>query len=686
MRARLSIAIVVGLFGLLALGAASAAAVPAITVANNNASGTGSLRAAILQIDPGGTITIPASIGTIGLGGVELEIEKPMTIAGAGSGQTAISGENLKRIFQVVANVKLTLSGLQLLNGKVATPDVKNAGGAILVDLGSVSLVNCLVVSNTVDTTGGTEHGESLGGGIAALGTAALTLTDTVVSNNQAVGGSAGQGGGIYANGPLTISGGAVKGNTVEGSGIEGGGIYYPNNASPGMTLTDVTVSGNLAQPRSGKSANGDGGGISIHSGSANTLTGVTISNNTIRNDNTKASNAAVRGGGLVIQDGTTAIVNSTITGNLVSANIEDLGVAVGGGALVQGPTTIANTTIAGNTSRGGGINLFSQGGDLTVFQAGTRIRNSIVAEGSAVSGGGNCEVAEGGSVVSEGGNLESLNQCGFNAPGDQPNTSPALRPLAENGGPVQTMALQPGSLAIGGGQNCPATDARGVLRPVAACDSGAYEVATPIATTAPATGATTTAAALNGLATNPDLSPGVVYFEYGTTTAYGTRTPEQPIGATTRGAGFTATVGGLTAGTTYHFREVVRNGIATVASPDRSFSTVSSFVPPAPSASRPHVSVRALGGLRFKLRCTVGPCRVRFTARAKQGRREVLVLTAKTRLAAGRAKTVSLKLNRAGRRLERHRGKVPLTLKITLAQPSGGQLPVRSFRRTVRP
>jgi hypothetical protein len=686
MRARLSIAIVLGLFGLLALGAASAAAVPAITVANNNASGAGSLRAAIGQIDLGGTITVPASIGTIGLGGAPLEIEKPMTIAGSGSGQTAISGENLSRVIQVVAKVNVTLSGLQILNGKVATPDVKNAGGGLLANLGSLTLVNCLVTSNTVDTTGGTEGGESLGGGVAALGTAALTLTNTVVADNQVIGGGAGYGGGVYANGPLTITGGAVKGNTAEGTGIEGGGIYYPNNASPGISLTDVSVSGNLAQPRSGKSANGDGGGISIHSGTANTLTNVTINGNTIRADNAKAISSGVRGGGLVIQDGTTAIVNSTITGNLVSANIENLGVAIAGGLLVQGPTTIANTTIAGNTSRGGGTNLNSQGGDLTVFQAGTRVRNSIVAEGSAVTGGGNCEVAEGGSVVSEGGNLDSLNQCGFNAPGDQPNTSAALRPLAENGGPVQTMALQPGSLAIGAGQNCPATDARGVLRPAAACDSGAYEVATPIATTAPATGATTTAAALNGLATNPDLSPGVVYFEYGTSTAYGTRTPERPIGATTRGAGFSATVGGLTAGTTYHFREVVRNGIATVAGPDRSFATVSSSVPVAPSASRPHVNVRALGGLRFKLRCTVGPCRVRFTARARQGRRKVLVLTAKTRLAAGRAKTVSLKLNRAGRRLERHRGKVPLTLKITLAQPGGGQSPVRSFRRTVRP
>ena len=59
-----------------------------------------------------------------------------------------------------------------------------------------------------------------------------------------------------------------------------------------------------------------------------------------------------------------------------------------------------------------------------------------------------------------------------------------ALRP-ANNGGPTFTSALLPGSPAIDTGSNlgCPATDQRGIRRPIngdavgpATCDLGAYE------------------------------------------------------------------------------------------------------------------------------------------------------------------------------------------------------------------
>jgi hypothetical protein len=61
----------------------------------------------------------------------------------------------------------------------------------------------------------------------------------------------------------------------------------------------------------------------------------------------------------------------------------------------------------------------------------------------------------------------------------------PKARPPANNGGPTLTSALRPGSPAIDAGDNagCPATDQRGVHRPIngdglsgAECDLGAYE------------------------------------------------------------------------------------------------------------------------------------------------------------------------------------------------------------------
>jgi hypothetical protein len=56
----------------------------------------------------------------------------------------------------------------------------------------------------------------------------------------------------------------------------------------------------------------------------------------------------------------------------------------------------------------------------------------------------------------------------------------PLLGPLADNGGPNQTMALQTGSPAIDAGNtvSCPGTDQRGISRlQGSACDIGAFEV-----------------------------------------------------------------------------------------------------------------------------------------------------------------------------------------------------------------
>jgi len=61
----------------------------------------------------------------------------------------------------------------------------------------------------------------------------------------------------------------------------------------------------------------------------------------------------------------------------------------------------------------------------------------------------------------------------------DQQNVNPLLQPLAPDGvGYAPTMALSPGSPAIGkGGTSCPDTDERGVKRKNP-CDVGAFETA----------------------------------------------------------------------------------------------------------------------------------------------------------------------------------------------------------------
>ena len=87
------------------------------------------------------------------------------------------------------------------------------------------------------------------------------------------------------------------------------------------------------------------------------------------------------------------------------------------------------------------------------------------------------------------------------------------------------------------------------------------------------------------GAQVNPELSPTTVHFEYGPTTAYGSRTPETPaIGADRSGHPVSAAIGGLAPGTTYHYRAVASNGIAVTYGSDHTFATPAAVSPPPPT------------------------------------------------------------------------------------------------------
>jgi hypothetical protein len=167
-----------------------------------------------------------------------------------------------------------------------------------------------------------------------------------------------------------------------------------------------------------------------------------------------------------------------TLTNCTISGNAADYGGAISnsGDKLIIASTTIAgNKTAAGRTGSGG-INNY---GTITAT-------NTIIA----LNENANC--FDEGTMHSAGHNLESADDCGFDATGDLVNTDPHLGPLQDNGGhptssgqAPRTHALQGGSPAIdaGTGVDCPTTDQRGVARPVdgdldetATCDIGAYE------------------------------------------------------------------------------------------------------------------------------------------------------------------------------------------------------------------
>jgi trimeric autotransporter adhesin len=95
-----------------------------------------------------------------------------------------------------------------------------------------------------------------------------------------------------------------------------------------------------------------------------------------------------------------------------------------------------------------------------------------------------------------------------------------------------------------------------------------------PTAITGPVTAIAATTATLSGTV-NPNGTATTWQFEYGPTTAYGTKTPVANAGAGTANTGVTANIGSLTAGTTYHYRIVATSTAGTTDGADGIFTTV---------------------------------------------------------------------------------------------------------------
>jgi Ca2+-binding RTX toxin-like protein len=95
-----------------------------------------------------------------------------------------------------------------------------------------------------------------------------------------------------------------------------------------------------------------------------------------------------------------------------------------------------------------------------------------------------------------------------------------------------------------------------------------------PVAVTGPSSSVGPTSAVVAG-AVNPEGRSTVWWFEYGTTTQYGTRTAEQNAGSGVANVNVSSTLMGLAPGTTFHYRLVARNSSGTSAGADATFATL---------------------------------------------------------------------------------------------------------------
>src|SRR5947209_8290428 len=128
-----------------------------------------------------------------------------------------------------------------------------------------------------------------------------------------------------------------------------------------------------------------------------------------------------------------------------------------------------------------------------------------------------------------------------------------------------------------------------------------------PTATTSPATGVSDSGATLNG-SVNPNGQATSYAFQWGPTSGYGHETTLTNAGSGTTSSAVNATVTGLTAGTTYHFRIIAMNSGGTSVGADQSFTTTGTAPPPSPPPSAKTGTATNVGQAGATLNGTANP------------------------------------------------------------------------------
>ncbi len=395
------------------------------------------------------------------------------------------------------------------------------SGGGLYVANGSVSMNTDILFGNHAAGAPAGGHGNGtgfadfapdsgagLGGGLYVAG-GSVTLSGETIDINSATGGGADKAG--AGTGHLGVSGGAGS----------GGGLYAAGGAVVLNNDTFEFNSANGGNGFNGESTDGNAGGGGQGTGGALCVAGatVTMSNNTLALNNAVGgaggngagvfkpttftyglggSGGAGSGGGLYVAAGTVTLCNDTITGNSAQG---------GNGGNADSQAQVASGGSAGGTGGDG------KGGGVYLTDGTTNLANTLIANNTVTAGAGGAGVANHANGASGtpsapdvSGNASSSDHdlvgdgSGSNlinlTNGDQVGSpaspiDPKLDPLGlrSNGGPTDTVLLEPGSPAFEAGDSSAAgllaTDQRGYARIVGdAVDIGAYETGAVAAAT----------------------------------------------------------------------------------------------------------------------------------------------------------------------------------------------------------
>lgn len=423
----------------------------------------------------------------------DLDVTDNLGIFGNGPDATIIDGKGADRILDAqpttapLNQLSLLVESLTLRNGA----NVERGGAVFMRDLSSVLVAEDVVITAN-EVTGLTLTAG--GGGIFTEG--AMLLRESVVDDNEAHAGSGLPvlGGGIFAGDVFGMTESIVENNLAQAgtSLAQGGGLVAGGDGSQ-FFITTSSIRGNQAIATGGGGTAGGGLFVSDISGGFGESA---LFESEVSNNQAIADGFLSAGGGLyVTEPGGLLIRNVTFSGN--TAGDSGTTDATGGGLeCADMDIIILTSTITDNTVQGASS---ADGGGIHCDTGSAGMSNTILAGNASIGGTGpDCE----GMMISGGYSLLGANAgCTWDAAigdligdvdGGLPPIDPLLEPLADNGGPTRTHALDPTSPAVDAAnpatsdpflERCAEYDQRGYIRPIDGngdgskrCDMGALE------------------------------------------------------------------------------------------------------------------------------------------------------------------------------------------------------------------
>ncbi|HET7923323.1 MAG TPA: choice-of-anchor Q domain-containing protein [Rhodanobacteraceae bacterium] len=403
--------------------------------------GPGTLRSVIAGANEGDVVDLGAldcAAITLTQGIIDLSVlgdhhVNDLSIVGPGAAALTIDG-NGDRVF-AHGDFQIGLGTLSISDVTIANGNYTHGLASCIDSSGNIELTRAIVTG--CNASGGGPL--TFGGAVSA---AYLTMTDSEIaySNSSAAGDNVAIGGGAYVSGDATLIDSTITGNTARaetaGDGTyyltAGGGLYVRG----ALAMTASTISNNRLY--SNDIFRGPGGGAFVRA-----ETSIVAS--------TFSWNTAVTGGAL------TKAVFSHYGDPGTKLTITNSTFGVNGAMYLAGaietfrPTTIASSTVFSNGSMYGGA-LFCRGSDVTLELESTMIALNaysdvpgyildIYCEENVTIAGANNLVTAARHVV---------------LPPDTIDADPLIVGFvpADNGGPTETLAIDPASPAVDMGNN----------------------------------------------------------------------------------------------------------------------------------------------------------------------------------------------------------------------------------------